>query len=353
MRDYYGIGIDKVHSKMQAPKMARNFDFKCEGWILGSQKAAASLDEFGNKQLTPTGITFHAANNSLYIDYNIGLDCAYIQFNPTTIDSNNDFRLRHDFDYIIPKIQEQLFEAGILNADKFIHAKQSRLDPAIDGILSLPTELYIPSLRQFSNYSRGKKDLNYAHGITLGNQSQEIGMYNRSLHLTTNKKIDAGIIPLNVTRNELRLLNKGARTWNDKLQQHTIQDLLSLDAARIKDIHKSYHDRLRINLPPVTNQRIISHEKMLKNYQDEFGNKAATHYAIDRMHFEFVSQHGIVKTIEMLIDPSIKAKGGNNLSQARTHRRIQIDISLHRYKKLTEYEATQRELITEYKEMFA
>ena len=90
MRDYYGIGIDKVHAKMQAPKMARNFDFRHEGWILGSQKAAASLDEFGNKQLTPTGITFHAANNSLYIDYNIGLDCAYVQFNPTTIDSNNE-----------------------------------------------------------------------------------------------------------------------------------------------------------------------------------------------------------------------------------------------------------------------
>ena len=200
MRDYYGIGIDKVHAKMQAPKMARNFDFRHEGWILGSQKAAASLDEFGNKQLTPTGITFHAANNSLYIDYNIGLDCAYVQFNPTTIDSNNDYMLRHDFDYIIPKIQEQLFEAGILNADKFIHAKQSRLDPAIDDILKHPTETYFPSLRQFSNYSRGKKDLIYAHGITLGNQSQEIGAYNRSLHLTTNKKIDAGIVPLNVTR---------------------------------------------------------------------------------------------------------------------------------------------------------
>jgi hypothetical protein len=353
MREYYGIGIDKVHCKMQAPKMARNYDFHNSNWQLGSQKAAASLDEFGNKQLTATGITFHADNNSLYINHNIVLDCLDIQFNPTTIDSNNDFMLRYDFDYIIPKIQEQLFEAGVLNADKFIHAKKTRLDPAIDDILKLSAEYYTPSIRKFANYSRGKKDLNYAHGITLGSNSQEIGIYNRTLHLVSNKKVMAELIPANVTRNELRLFNKGARTWTKNLELYTIQDLLSLDAARIKDIHKSYHDRLRINVPPVTNQRIISHEKMLKNYQGEFGNKAATHYAIDKMHFEFVSQHGIVKTIEMLIDPTIKAKGGNNLSQARTHRRIQIDISLSRYKKLTEYEATQRELIIEWKEAFA
>jgi hypothetical protein len=353
MRDYYGIGIDKVHCKMQAPKMARNYDFESQGWILGSQKATASLDEFGNKHLTATGTTFHAANNSLYIYHNIGLDCIDIQFNPTTIDSNNDFRLRHDFDYIIPKIQEQLFEAGILNADKFIHAKQTRLDPAIDDILKHSAEQYTPVVRKFANYYRGKKDLNYAHGITLGSNSQEIGIYNRSLHLITNKKVMAELIPPNVTRNELRLFSKGARTWNKNLQLHTIQDLFSLDAARIKDIHKLYHDRLRINLPPVPNQRIISHEKMLRNYQNEFGNKAITYLAHDKLHFEWVAEHGVVKTIEMLIDPSIKAKGGNNLSQARTHRRIQIDISLSRYKKLTEYEATQRELIIEWKEAFA
>ena len=353
MRDYYGIGIDKVHCKMQAPKMARNYDFECEGWIVGSQKATASLDEFGNKQLTATGITFHAANNSLYINHNIGLDCLDIQFNPTTIDSNNDYMLRHDFDYIIPKIQEQLFEAGVLNADKFIHAKKTRLDPAIDDILKLSAEYYTPSIRKFANYSRGKKDLNYAHGITLGSNSQEIGIYNRSLHLVSNKKIMAELIPANITRNELRLFNKGSRTWSKNLQLYTIQDLLSLDAARIKDIHKSYHDRLRINVPPLTNQRIISHEKMLKNYQNEFGNKAVRYLANDTLHFEWVAQYGIVKTIEMLIDPTIKAKGGNNLSQARTHRRIQIDISLSRYKKLTEYEATQRELIIEWKEAFA
>ena len=353
MRDYYGIGIDKVHCKMQAPKMARNYDFESKGWILGSQKATASLDEFGNKQLTATGITFHAANNSLYINHNIGLDCLDIQFNPTTIDSNNDYMLRYDFDYIIPKIQEQLFEAGVLNADKFIHAKQTRLDPAIDDILKLSAEYYTPSIRKFANYSRGKKDLNYAHGITLGSNSQEIGIYNRSLHLVSNKKVMAELIPANVTRNELRLFNKGSRTWSKNLQLHTIQDLLSLDAARIKDIHKLYHDRLRINVPPVTNQRIISHEKMLKNYQNEFGNKAVRYLANDKLHFEWVAQYGIVKTIEMLIDPTIIAKGGNNLSQARTHRRIQIDISLSRYKKLTEYEATQRELIIEWKEAFA
>lgn len=353
MRDYYGIGIDKVHCKMQAPKMARNYDFECAGWILGSQKATASLDEFGNKHLTATGISFMAANNSLYINHNVGLDCLDIQFNPTTIDSKNDYILRHDFDYIIPKIQEQLFEAGVLNANKFIHAKKTRLDPAIDDILKLSVEHYTPLIRKFANYYRGKKDLNYAHGITLGSNSQEIGIYNRSLHLIDNKKVMAELIPANVTRNELRLFSKGARTWSKSLELYTIKDLLSLDAARIKDIHKSYHDRLRINVPPLTNKRIISDEKMIKNYQDEFGNKAARYYALDKMHFEFVSQHGIIKTIEMLIDPTIKAKGGNNLSQARTHRRIQIDISLIRYKKLTEYEATQRELIIEWKEAFA
>jgi hypothetical protein len=261
--------------------------------------------------------------------------------------------LRHDFDYIIPKIQEQLFEAGILNADKFIHAKQTRLDPAIDDILKHPTEQYTPSIRKFANYYRGKKDLNYAHGITLGSNSQEIGIYNRSLHLTTNKKVMAELIPTGITRNELRLFNKGARTWNKNLHLHTIQDLFSLDAARIKDIHKSYHDRLRINLPPAPNQRIISQEKMIRNYQNDYGNKGITYFASDKLHFELVAEHGVVKTIELLICPSIKAKGGNNLSQARTHRRIQIEISLSRYKKLTAYETTQRELIIEWNEAFA
>jgi hypothetical protein len=74
---------------------------------------------------------------------------------------------------------------------------------------------------------------------------------------------------------------------------------------------------------------------------------------MDKMYFEFVSEYGIVKTIDLLIPDSITLKGGNNRSQAKSHRRERIDEALLRYNRLTEYEATQRELINEFKEMFA
>lgn len=353
MRDYSKIGIDKIHCKLQAPKMARNYDFHNAGWLLGGQMSAATLDEYGNKQLTATGITYKSATNSVYMNHNVALDCLYVQCNPTTIDSNNDFELRYDFDKIIPQLQEQMFTAGVLNADELIDASFMRIDAAIDVSSSFATEEFLPALKTYSHYSRGSKDLNYAHGITLGNQSQEIGTYNRSLHLSTNKGIDAGIIPFNVTRNELRLLNKGARTWTNNLQLRTIKDLYTLDAARIKDIHADYFKKLRIRVPALTGKPIISHIKMLQNYQNEHGKDATEFYALDKMHFEFVAQYGISKTIDILISPTIKIKGGNDLSSARTYRRKQIDKSLARYNRLTEYEATQRELITEFKEMFA
>jgi hypothetical protein len=353
MRDYSKIGIDKIHCKLQAPQLVRNYDFHNAGWLLGGQMSAATLDEYGNKQLTATGVTFKSATNSLYMNHNVALDCLYVQFNPTTIDSNNDFELRHDFDKIIPQVQEQMYAAGVLNVEQFELASFMRIDPAVDVSSKYTTEEFLPALQTFSHYSRGSKDLNYAHGITLGNQSQEIGTYNRSLHLTTNKGIDVAFIPPNVTRNELRLLNKGARTWSTNLELRTIKDLYTLDAARIKDIHSEYFKKLRIRVPALTGKPIISHTKMLRNYQKEHGKDATEFYALDKMHFEFVAQYGISKTIDLLISPAIKSKGGNDLSSARTYRRKQIDKSLARYNRLTEYEATQRELITEFKQMFA
>ena len=353
MRNYSEIGIDKIHCKLQAPKMVRNYDFHNTGWQLGGQMSAASLDEYGNKQLTATGITFKCGSNSLYMNHNVALDCLYVQFNPTTIDSNNHFELRHDFDKIIPQVQEQMFEAGVLNVEEFDFATFMRIDAALDVSSHYTTEEFLPALQTYSHYARGSKDLIYQHGITYGNGSHENGTYNRSLHLKTNKCLDEFTIPANVTRNELRLLNKGARTWSNNLELRTIKDLYTLDAARIKDIHKQYFDKLKIRVPALTGKPIISHIKMLKNYQNEHGKDATEFYALDKMHFDFVAQYGISKTIDLLISPAIKSKGGNDYSSAKTYRRKQIDKSLERYNKLTEYEATQRELITEFKQMFA
>jgi hypothetical protein len=287
------------------------------------------------------------------MNHNVALDCLYVQFNPTTIDSNNHFELRHDFDKIIPQVQEQMHAAGVLNADELIDATFMRIDAALDVSSYYTTEEFLPALKTFSHYARGSKDLIYQHGITYGNGSHENGTYNRSLHLKTNKCLDEFTIPANVTRNELRLLNKGARTWSNNLELRTIKDLYTLDAARIKDIHKQYFDKLKIRVPALTGKPIISHTKMLRNYQNQHGKDATEFYALDKMHFEFVAQYGISKTIDLLISPAIKSKGGNDLSSAKTYRRKQIDKSLERYNKLTEYEATQRELITEFKQMFA
>jgi hypothetical protein len=246
-----------------------------------------------------------------------------------------------------------MYAAGVLNVEQLDFASFMRIDHARDEASCYSTEQFIPALQTYSHYARGNKDLLYQHGITFGHGSHEIGTYNRSLHLTTNKGIDASFIPPNVTRNELRLFNKGSRTWSNNLELRTIKDLYTLDAARIKDIHSDYFKKLRIRVPELTGKPIISHTKMLRNYQKEHGKDATEFYALDKMHFEFVAQYGISKTIDLLISPAIKSKGGNDLSSAKTYRRKQIDKSLERYNKLTEYEATQRELIAEFQRMFA
>jgi hypothetical protein len=353
MRNYSEIGIDKINCKFEAPQMARNYDFHNVGWLLSGQSSAATLDEYGNKQLTATGVTYKSAVNSLYMNHNIAANCIYLQFNPTTIDSNNDFRLRYDFDKIIPQVQEQMYAAGVLNVEQLDFASFMRIDHARDEASCYSTEQFIPALQTYSHYARGNKDLLYQHGITFGHGSHEIGTYNRSLHLTTNKGIDASFIPPNVTRNELRLFNKGSRTWSNNLELRTIKDLYTLDAARIKDIHSDYFKKLRIRVPELTGNRIISNAKMIHNYHNEYGKNATEFYMQDKAHFEFVAQYGISKAIDHFISPAIKLKGGNDLSSARTYRRKQIDKSLERYNRLTEYEAKQRELIAEFQRMFA
>ena len=92
---------------------------------------------------------------------------------------------------------------------------------------------------------------------------------------------------------------------------------------------------------------------MIQNYYNEYTTNAIEFYALDKIHFDAVSKYGMSKAIEQFISPTIKLKGGHDLSSAKTYRRKQIDKSLERYNRLTEYEAKQRELITEFKEMFA
>ena len=352
MRDYCEIGIDKVHAKISNPFMAVNFDLDRSGWNNQSQTATATKDSKGRKQLMATGMTYNGKNNSVYAHYNVLMNCIHLQFNPTTIDSNKDFALRCDFNYIIPKIQEELYTAGLINVEEITKATLMRLDPAADRSSIYSTEQFIDPLEKYSNYKRGQPDKIYPHGITSGTQSHQFGTYNRSLHLTTNKGIDAGIIPPNVTRNELRLFNKGSRTWTKKNSLYTINDLFDLDQERIIDIRKDYFKMIRLQTPN-DKQPIKSHEKMLKNYQEKYGVNGFRYWSQDKAQFELVALHGITKAVEICVLDSIRAKGSNNYSQAKIHRRKQVEAAISRYDKLTAYEVTARELINEFQRMFA
>jgi len=131
-------------------------------------------------------------------------------------------------------IQKELSNAG-LDID-LRHGKFKRIDITKDRILSERPDNYVSPLASFLSFKRQSTHLEYDNGCTLGNQSKQLGFYNRHAKLEKDGLLKHAIFHENTARLEYRLLSKGKRTWTASYGLHTFNDLLHSDVDQFNSM---------------------------------------------------------------------------------------------------------------------
>lgn len=339
----FSAGIDKVQARFRSPVMEKNYQFKqeIEGmWRVGNCNEVANA--FGQSEIDPAGRIYTSNASSLTIHHNIKLDLLHVTFNPTTAFHKSDIQNTFNMADIIPHVQNELQLAGVINADLFERAELMRLDIAKDCTLKHSTELYLPALTKNIHYVRPATELKYKHGNTWGNASHQIGTYNRTLHLIENKDVPAEkVMPL-LTRAEVRLFNKGAKTWTKNYGIEMIKCLPLMSEQEYLDMYNLQWKKLRA-IKPASTKKQISIMDTLRNYKRLFDNGAML-YNRDRSLIEFYTRYGHSATIE--------AFAKDTRSSKHDWRNFLRD-ALDRYPALSIDDLNERELLTEFIEAFA
>jgi hypothetical protein len=131
-------------------------------------------------------------------------------------------------------MQDAIYKAGI-DAD-ILEGRCKRVDITKDRILSEKADNYVPALASFLSFRRQSTKREYDNGCTLGNQSKQLGFYNRYAKLEKDGLLNNSIFHENTARLEYRLLSKGKRTWADSYNLHTFNDLVDASMEQFNGI---------------------------------------------------------------------------------------------------------------------
>jgi hypothetical protein len=158
---------------------------------------------------------------------------ADIQFNPTHFIS--DYALNSNVGGAFDKAFDLMSSIGLKIDIEACTIK--RLDTAKDAVLTESPSNYASPLQMYLSAKRESTRLAYTDGLTIGNQSMQIGFYNRSLHLTR-KKVNHSLHN-NTARNEIRCLSGGSKVWMPKYYGNSISDVMKLDANGLNEIYSN------------------------------------------------------------------------------------------------------------------
>jgi hypothetical protein len=156
-----------------------------------------------------------------------------IQFNPTYFGA--DYGLNSNVGEAFHKAFDLMSSIGLKIDIEACTIK--RLDTAKDAVLTESPSNYATPLQMYLSAKRESTRLAYADGLTIGNQSMQIGFYNRSLHLTK-KRVDHSL-HTNTARNEIRCLSNGSKVWMPKYFGASINDVMKLDANGLNEIYSN------------------------------------------------------------------------------------------------------------------
>jgi len=229
-----GLGIDKVQLTFPSDAVRLRGGFNhCDGWSpkvkymeseeLGSYPV--QRDYYSDVKLGTGNLTMVLENETLAPRLST-------IFNPTTC--FHEFALTTDMKKVRDVMQDVIYKAGI-DVD-ILEGKCKRIDVTKDRILSEKADNYVPALASFLSFKRQSTKLEYDNGCTLGNQSKQLGFYNRYAKLEKDGLLKNAIFHENTARLEYRLLSKGKRTWTDTYNLHTFKDLVNASNDQFNDI---------------------------------------------------------------------------------------------------------------------
>lgn len=156
---------------------------------------------------------------------------AEIQFNPTYF--YGDYALTSNVGESFNRAFDLMASIG-LKIDRDA-CTIKRFDTARDAALTEYPSKYAKPLEMYLSAKRESTRREYSDGLIIGNQSMQIGFYNRAFHL--NKKKVAHALHANTARNEIRCLSQGAKVWMPKYFGDSIADVMKLDASGLNEIY--------------------------------------------------------------------------------------------------------------------
>lgn len=114
---------------------------------------------------------------------------------------------KREYQNALAAVEERLYEIGV-QVD-IESAKLSRLDICRDSELARPSSVYM-ALLEIGHFNYQRRRLNYASGIVRGNNSTQLGIYDKEIELRNQSKRRACEIAPHTVRIEMRLMNSRA-----------------------------------------------------------------------------------------------------------------------------------------------
>ena len=279
------IGIDKVQVKMKldnASLVTKLSDLnKVNGWYVNGTPI-----EFDGTWY-PNGFNFEASKiidiNNGHLTMNIkGNELSSesdlsIIFNPTHF--GDGYTAHTNLSRSINLAQDIVHLAGIDIDIKDGNLK--RLDIAKDRVLKECPSIYAQMIQTYCSFSRQSMKQGYPDGMLLGNQSNQLGFYNRYKKVNLDGIDNA--LEDNTARLEYRLFNKGQKTWSSKFNIHTLKDLTD-DPDQYQEMYQDGMSKMftskmvqddRVILPP------SELHKVLEQYYQEYGRNFQNYFLED------------------------------------------------------------------------
>lgn len=279
------LGIDKIQLKMKLDNasMVTNLSTmqRGGGWyangtpILFDGRWYPNGFNFEATQIIPSNnghLTMHLKGNELSSESDLS-----IIFNPTHF--GDGYTSHTNISQSINQAQSIVNQAG-LDID-LLDGELRRIDIAKDRVLKENPAMYSQMIQTYCSFNRQSMKQGYPDGMMLGNQSNQLGFYNRY------KKVNLDNITNNLQENtarlEYRLFNKGQRTWAKKFGIYTLRNLTN-DIDQYEEIYqdgmsKMFTEKLvkddLVILPP---SDLV---KVLEQYFITYGRNFTTYFLMD------------------------------------------------------------------------
>ena len=346
-----GFGIDKVQLIFPSDAVRLRGGFNhCDGWsprvkYMESEELGAyavQRDYYSDVKLGTGNLTMKLENETFEPRLSL-------LFNPTTC--LHEYRLTSDMKKVRDIMQDVVYKAGI-DTDIF-DGEGGRLDITKDEIMSEKADNFVSPLASFLSFRRQSTHLEYANGCTLGNQSKQLGFYNRHAKLEKDGLLKNSIFHENTARLEYRLLPKGKRSWAKTYNLHTFRDIVNASTEEFNSMfidglkHIGLKDKLNGEELDIDAIRPMSLITSMQQYEATFGRNWFQTYLKHQGIVSLVEQY----SLDTLVIALSEVGGGKQSKVERSRMKATLNDAIKLNARLTKGR-TSLDYIHEFYEQF-